>query len=365
WSPRRRAGSHAWPSGYRTSMTAPPRPRSRATASMLGPSRSLRPARRRRRTRRPPRRCYGSCPAAPGARRAWQSAARTRRCPWLGGTRRGRVRPIATMTLLASADGPSPNVAIAGELAHRAAMAIDSARLSYEAQQAIRVRDEFLSIASHELRTPLTPLRLQIQDLAERARTAKLLAQPMERVTARLENAARQVDRMPRLVSTLLDVTRIVAGRIVLEREPVELVALVREVLDRAEPEVQRANYRIQFAGAGPLVGHWDRLRIDQVLTNLVSNAMKYGGGKPIEISVRRGDGSAILRVCDHGIGIPREQLERIFGRFERAVSERSYGGLGLGLYIVRRFVEAHGGTVRVESQVGEGSVFIVELPLA
>jgi PAS domain S-box-containing protein len=278
---------------------------------------------------------------------------------------RGRGRIIGTLILLATAGRARPDAGVAHELAHRAAMAIDNARLYHEAQQAIRVRDEFLSIASHELRTPLTPLKLQIQDLAERARTAKLLSQPPERVTARLENAARQVDRVTRLVSNLLDVTRIVAGRIVLEREPVELVALVREVLDRAEPEAQRAGYHIKLESAGPIVGRWDRLRIDQVVTNLVSNALKYGGGKPIEIAVRRVDERAVLRVCDHGIGVAREQLDRIFGRFERAVSERSYGGLGLGLYIVRRFVEAHGGTVRVDSTVGEGSVFIVELPLA
>jgi signal transduction histidine kinase len=138
----------------------------------------------------------------------------------------------------------------------------------------------------------------------------------------------------------------------------------VRDVLERAEPEAQRGHYRLQLEASQPVLGRWDPLRLDQVVTNLLSNAMKYGEGKPIEIAVWREAESALVRVRDHGIGIPLDQIDRIFGRFERAVSERAYGGLGLGLYIVRRFVEAHGGRVRVESREGEGSTFTVELPL-
>jgi signal transduction histidine kinase len=257
-----------------------------------------------------------------------------------------------------------PDAALAHELAHHAAMAIDNASLYREAQQAVRARDDFLSIASHELRTPLTPLRLQIGDLLDRARASELQAQPAEKVTARLESVSRQVDRMARLVSNLLDVSRIMAGRVALERESVELVELVREVLERADPEVQRGRYQVSFEATPPLFGRWDRLRIEQVVTNLVSNALKYGEGKPVELCVQRKDGEALLEVRDHGIGVAPDQQERIFGRFERAVSARSYGGMGLGLYIVRRFVEAHGGTVRVESRLGEGSTFTVELPL-
>jgi PAS domain S-box-containing protein len=277
-------------------------------------------------------------------------------------TLRSGGRPIGRLILLTRQPRRPPDPLVACELAHRAAMAIENAILYREAQQAVRVRDEFLSIASHELRTPLTPLRLQLGDLLERARS--MANQPTEKLTARLESASRQVDRMSRLVSNLLDVSRIAAGRVVLERELVDLVALVAEVLDRSEPEVQRAGYRVDFEGEGPLVGPWDRMRIDQVITNLLSNALKYGEGKPIEISARQKDGAAVLTVRDHGIGVAPEQIERIFGRFERAVSGRSYGGLGLGLYIVRQFVEAHGGSVKLESRVGEGSTFTVELPL-
>jgi signal transduction histidine kinase len=277
---------------------------------------------------------------------------------------RSRGRDLGTMLLITCDRRRPPDPSLAQELAHRAALAIDNARLYRDAQQAVRVRDEFLSIASHELRTPLTPLRLQIQDLLERARSADLLAQPPEKVTQRLESASRQVDRVARLVSNLLDVSRIAAGRLVLERESIDLVALVKDVLERAEPEVHRASYQIRLSAQGPIVGRWDRLRIEQVVTNLLSNALKYGEGKPIDVAVRRSGASVVLRVRDQGIGIPADQTDRIFGRFERAVSERSFAGLGLGLYIVRRFVEAHGGAVRVESRVGEGSTFEIELPL-
>jgi PAS domain S-box-containing protein len=277
---------------------------------------------------------------------------------------RSRGQTLGSMILLTHAGRRPPDAALANELAHRAAMAIDNARLYDDAEQAIRARDEFLSIASHELRTPLTPLRLQIHDLLDRARSAQLLGQSPERVTARLESASRQVDRVARLVSNLLDVSRIAGGRVTLEREDTDLVAVVRDVLERAEPEVQRAHYHVRFNASGSIVGRWDRLRIDQIVTNLLSNALKYGGGEPIEVAVWREGDKALMRVRDHGIGIAPAELDRIFGRFERAVSARAYGGLGLGLYIVRRFVEAHGGTVRVHSRESEGSSFIVELPL-
>jgi PAS domain S-box-containing protein len=277
---------------------------------------------------------------------------------------RSRGRIIGSLVLLAGPERSPPDASLAHELAHRAAMAIDNARLYHDVQQAVRVRDEFLSIASHELRTPLTPLRLQIHDLLDRSRSAKLLSQPPDRITARLESASRQVDRMARMVSNLLDVSRIVAGRVVLEREEMDLLALVREVLERAEPELQRGNYQVSLQGAEPIVGNWDRLRVDQAVTNLISNAIKYGEGRPIDAAVLQEGDRALFRVRDHGIGIESDQLDRIFGRFERAVSERAYGGLGLGLYIVRRFAEAHGGAVRVDSRPGEGSTFTLELPL-
>src|SRR5262249_40052064 len=159
---------------------------------------------------------------------------------------------------------------------------------------------EFLSVASHELRTPLTPLRLQIGDLLDRARSSEV---PTEKLASRLESLSRQVDRLTRLVGNLLDVSRIVAGRVAIEREAVDLGALVREVLERAAPESQRAHSGVSFHGEGPLVGSWDRLRIDQIVTNLVSNAIKYGAGNPIEVVARRQGNQAVLSVRDRGIG--------------------------------------------------------------
>ncbi len=175
---------------------------------------------------------------------------------------------------------------------------------------------------------------------------------------------ARQVKKLSELVSDLLDVTRISGGKLRLEFEDVELATLVREVVTRHEPEAARLGSKLELEIQGSVVGRWDRLRLEQVITNLVDNAIKYGAGKPVQVRVQVGDNRVVLQVKDEGIGIAPEYLPRIFGRFERAVSERHYGGLGLGLYITRTIVEAMGGHIGVESQPAEGSLFTVELPL-
>ncbi len=248
------------------------------------------------------------------------------------------------------------------DLAHRAAQAIENARLYGEAQAAVAVRDEFLSIASHELRTPLTALRLALENMrrvSTREAIERLPTQYVERV---LSTAERQGQRLEKLVAALLDVSRIHMGRLELDVEDVELGATVREALGAIEDEAAQSGSQIQVRGE-PVHGYWDRLRISQVVTNLLSNAVKYGGGKPVEVEFgSRGD-HAVLTVRDHGIGIDPADQPQIFERFERAVSSRNYGGLGLGLYIVKRIVEAHGGTIRVESKTGEGAAFLVELP--
>lgn len=240
-------------------------------------------------------------------------------------------------------------------LARHAGLALDNARLLREAEQALRAREEFLSVASHELRTPLTALILQLE----------LLARGPEEHTGngKLEAAMRQTRRLARLVDELLDVSRISAGRLQLDVDRVDLVALVREVLARHEDEARRAGSSVVLAATSEVIGVWDRMRIEQVLTNLVTNAIKYGEGKPIEVGVDATDTLARIRVCDHGLGIDADDQARIFARFERAVSQRSYGGLGLGLWIVRQIVEAHGGSVQVASAAGQGSTFVVELP--
>lgn len=254
----------------------------------------------------------------------------------------------------------------AESLARMAANAIDSARLYRAAQEAIGARDEFLSIASHELRTPLTSLLLLLQGmLRTRAEDGADTGNIVEKLRRYASQSERQANRLSTLVDQLLDLTRIRAGRLVLTRETCDLVPLVREVVQRSEAAATRGGSTLVFRGPdAPIVGSWDCGRIEQVVTNLVSNAVKFGGGRPVYVTVARGDANtARVTVEDSGVGIPEDQRQRIFERFERA-APFAIGGLGLGLYIVRQIVEAHDGTIRVDSRPGEHTVFTVELPI-
>ncbi len=224
-----------------------------------------------------------------------------------------------------------------------------------ERDRAVEAREDFLSVASHELRTPLTSLSLQLQGLLRAASGAE--AMPRERAIHALEGSLRQTRKLTRLMDDLLDVTRITAGRLRLEPEEVDLGALARQVA-----AVHAGAISISIAGDGDSTGYWDRHRLEQVLDNLISNALKYGAGKPVEVTVRPMPAAVELRVRDHGIGVAPGDRRRIFNRFERAVSGRRYGGIGLGLWIARRIVEAHQGSIRVESAPGEGATFVVEL---
>ena len=221
---------------------------------------------------------------------------------------------------------------------------------------AVRARDQFLAVAAHELRTPLTALSLQLQS-ADR----EIERRAIEGLGRKMTGALRASRHMTALVENMLDVARAAAGHteVVLHPEQVELVDVAKDVVDRFHGSAP-----IVLAANGPVVGLWDRVRIDEVVTNLVSNACKYGGARPIEVAVERRGDRARLSVSDQGIGVAEEDRERIFEPFERAVSSDSYGGLGLGLFITRRIVEAHGGTIRLASARGSGSTFTVELPI-
>ncbi|MEW5851982.1 MAG: ATP-binding protein [Myxococcota bacterium] len=235
-----------------------------------------------------------------------------------------------------------------------------------KAQQAVQARDEFLSIASHELKTPLTSLVLQIQSLRRMAQRFGSLDQaPPDVVAASLEGVDRQLKRLDGLVGNLLDVARITAGRLGLSLEDVDLASLTRDVVERFAQQAAQAGCSLVVGADTPVRGRWDRIRVEQVITNLLSNAVKYGAGGPVEVSVAEVGGQARLAVRDHGMGISPEDVPRIFERFERAVPARHYGGLGLGLFITRQIVTAHGGTISVTSQPGQGSTFTVDLPLA
>ncbi len=231
-------------------------------------------------------------------------------------------------------------------------------------QHAVRARDEFLSIASHELKTPVTALHLQIQNILRAAnRDDEKVSR--EWLLGKVTRSETQLLRLSRLIDNLLDVSRIAAGRLEFEPEDLDVGAVAAETADRLREDATRAGSELIVETAQGVTGYWDRLRLEQVVTNLITNATKYGGGQPILLTVRAEAEHVLVQVEDHGIGISAENQARIFERFERAVSDREYGGLGLGLWITRQIVEALGGRISVQSEPGKGSKFTVALPRA
>jgi signal transduction histidine kinase len=273
---------------------------------------------------------------------------------------RSRGEVIGSITTLRrSAEHPytPEDQSLLEQLTDRAGLAIHDVRLHQELLAAVQVRDDFLAVAGHELRTPLAALLLQLQGLQRAARRESAPAS----IERRLEKAELSVLRLERLIAQLLDVSRITAGRLHLEPESVDLSELVKEVTARySEADAGRA---ISVEAEDHVMGHWDRLRIEQVVSNLVGNAVKYGLEEPIEVTVQTEPHEAIVRITDHGIGIDKEHQEKIFQKFERAVKTRDFGGFGLGLWIARQIVEASGGKIEVESVPGRGSTFAVHLP--
>jgi two-component system, sensor histidine kinase len=240
-----------------------------------------------------------------------------------------------------------------------ARMVDKNAELYRRASEAVQMRDEFLSIASHELKTPLTALQLHLQLLVQ-----KLQGTQRERDLA--ESSLRDTRRLARLLDELLDLTRIRLNKLELKRERCNLAALAMDVVAQFSAEAARAGSQLHYEPGAPVMGSCDPVRISQVLTNLVSNAIKYGAGRPIRVGVRAsGPGWAELRVADQGQGqgIAEDERERIFERFERADSAQRASGLGLGLYVSRQIVLAHAGEISVESSPAGGSVFTVRIP--
>ena len=289
----------------------------------------------------------------------------------LGGLHSGIIVPINTprgtvgaISLVSAESGrhfDRTDLGLAEELARRAAIAIENATLYREARDAIAVRDDFLSIASHELRTPLTSLQLHVSGLRRGLSKGDLAP---EKLSSRVATLEHQLDRLGKLVDDLLDVSRAASGRVELQLEEVDLAEVVREVTGRFAEELSAAGCPLAVDVAGSIVGRWDRMRLDQILTNFLSNAIKYGCGKPIEVRASSDGAKAMLAVEDQGLGISEPDQRRIFDRFTRAVPSDQYGGLGLGLWIVRLVVEAMGGSVAVDSRLGQGSTFSATLPL-
>lgn len=279
-----------------------------------------------------------------------------------------RDRAVGVLTL--AADTPDrefseDNLGLAEEAARRIALHVDNAILFRQAQLAIRRRDDFLSVASHELRTPLTTLQLHVTSLLRAVQLGQQDKLSPPRLLDRLRRADAQLDRLCGLINDLLDVSRISMGRLELDLTSMDLCELAAEVAARFQEQAARAGTVIELRLEEPVRGTWDRNRMDQVLTNLVSNAIKYGAGKPIELMVSLVQDHALVRVRDQGIGIAASDLTRIFEKFERATSARRISGIGLGLWIAREIVEAHGGQISVSSAPSEGSTFEVLLPLA
>ena len=261
------------------------------------------------------------------------------------------------------------------DLTQRRELEEERVRLAH-AQEALRLRDEFLSLASHELKTPLTVLRLQLEALRERLSSGE---RDRDRATGgKLDRSFRACQRLSELVDSLLDASRIASGQFTLHFERADLADIVATAVDRLHEAAEVAGCPLSIT-ADTAIGSWDRSRIDQVVTNLVSNAIRYAAGAPIEVRVARdaaalgeaaGDGApgaeagAVIEVRDRGPGLPAGQLSRIFERFERSASMRHYAGLGLGLYVVRQIAEAHGGRVTAENAADGGACFTVRLPL-
>jgi PAS domain S-box-containing protein len=238
----------------------------------------------------------------------------------------------------------------------------DHKHLEAQLRQSVRDREDFVAVASHELRTPLTALQLTLEKLLRDAPKAC----PGNDGHSFVRHSARavvQVHRMADLVQELLDVSRLASGRVELQLGPVDLAAVVAAGVERLAEAARRAGCTLLFERDGPLVGLWDASRLERVVMNLVSNAIKYGAGKPVHVDVHAAADRAILTVRDDGIGIDPEDQRRIFGQFERAVSSRNYSGFGLGLWIVREIVRMHGGSVLVASAAGAGATFTVSLP--
>lgn len=233
-----------------------------------------------------------------------------------------------------------------------------------DAQRAVLIRDEFLSIASHELKTPLTVLMIQTQMLNRLMEQDRLQFLSKEKQLELIQSSSQQLDRFSNLINDLLDVARLSEGSLTLKRVKINLYDIIHDLLPSFQPELTEKGSRIVFRGDHEVIGEWERLPVEQVIINLLKNAVKFGAEKDIYVTVEKKGIMAVLTVTDQGIGISTEVQERIFDCFERGVSSKSFGGLGLGLYISRQFIVAHGGTIRVKSRLNQGATFTVELPL-
>jgi PAS domain S-box-containing protein len=276
-----------------------------------------------------------------------------------------RDRAIGVMTLVRTVDTPTyteQDLQFAEDIASRAALVIENTRLYAEAQRAIHLRDEFLSLAAHELRTPVTTVLGSAQLLQRHLAQSPAVT---DRDQRRIQTLIDQVGRLQRLIQTLLDPARIEAGLFLIERIPMDLSVLVRQILDALQPTLHK--YEVVMLGLDtPCMIEGDRMRLEQVVQNILQNAIKYSPqGGVIRVELEHHAEQVELTITDHGIGIPEDEIARITERFYRAanVQASNFSGMGIGLYLVNAIVTAHGGILRIASQQGVGTQIQVSLP--
>ncbi|MFL1527677.1 ATP-binding protein [Pseudomonas sp. O230] len=233
-----------------------------------------------------------------------------------------------------------------------------------ELEQAVRMRDDFMSIVAHEVRTPLNGLILETQLRKMHLARDNASAFTLDKMHAMVDRDERQIKSLIRLIEDMLDVSRIRTGKLSIRPTRFDLSALVRNLLQNFAPQIDAAESSVTLDAEHPVEGHWDEFRIEQVISNLLTNALRYGAKSPITVKVYSESGQARVEVRDQGIGIGEENQKRIFQQFERVTARHAVAGLGLGLFISEQIVTAHGGNITVESRIGEGALFRVCLPL-
>lgn len=278
-----------------------------------------------------------------------------------------RGKTIGVLTLVSSKKGFSyadDDALLAAEIASRAGMAVDKAQLYLQAQEALRIREEFMSIAAHELRTPLTIILLHLQKANSDMKKLMSKHTGMEQILELLERSEKQGFRLSKMINDLLDVSLANIEKLPIEKESIELNSLVEEEVKRFRLKSEGKSKLILKKSNKEIFGNWDEVRLGQVISNLLSNALKYGNNKPISISVLKEKKKAIIKVKDNGIGIKNTDTEKIFDLFGRA-NLTDTKGIGIGLYITNKIIEAHGGKVEVDSKIGKGTTFKIILPLS
>lgn len=233
-----------------------------------------------------------------------------------------------------------------------------------ELEQAVRMRDDFMSIVAHEVRTPLNGLILETQLRKMHLARDNAAAFTLDKMHAMVDRDERQIQSLIRLIEDMLDVSRIRTGKLSIRPARFDLTQLVRNLLENFAPQVAAADSSIELFAEQPVEGHWDEFRIEQVVSNLLTNALRYGAKSPVDVRVYAEHGEARVEVRDRGIGISEDNQKRIFQQFERVTDKHAVAGLGLGLFISEQIVAAHGGTIEVESRIGEGALFRVCLPM-